>query len=260
MVNSLSHNQATAIRKLHQQKYRKLMDSFFAEGGKVVTELLASPLQVRQVVCLESWFGQHQNELQGVEVFLVSRREMDRISLLQTPQDVLAVASIPDMKIDSLPQNWNRILVLDSIRDPGNMGTLIRSAEWFGFEAVIASHDCVEFFNPKVVQSAMGSLFRMLAINEDLSALIKNLKQRRNFDVLALVLDGRPIEESFIGDLPSVLIVGSESHGISSVLMELANQKITIPRSGSRQQNPESLNAAVAAGIVMHHLQTKKAD
>jgi len=174
----------------------------------------------------------------------VQEAELERISHLKTPNQVLAVFKKFESK-EPIPAG--RItLILDAIQDPGNLGTMIRIADWFGISQIICSHDCADVYNPKVVQATMGSLARVDVFYTDLPGWLKG---QHGIKTYAALLDGKdvtrmnPLKEGLI-------IIGNESRGIQEGLMEFVNEKITIPKKG----NAESLNAAVAAGIILSHL------
>jgi TrmH family RNA methyltransferase len=158
---------------------------------------------------------------------------------------------MPEFRIagDSAP-----IVLLDSIRDPGNLGTIIRTAEWFGVKKLICSTDCVETYNPKVVQSAMGSLFRMSTYRGDLSAFIATLKKEGGYQVFGADLAGEPLSNAPSKD-KIALVIGSESHGISQEVLQVVDHKVLIAKGAS--SSTESLNAAVACGILLSQLTTK---
>lgn len=185
-------------------------------------------------------------ELNETPSTLVSENELERISGFKTPSQVLAVV---DKKTEIIEEETgNCVIALDEVRDPGNLGTIIRTAEWFGFQDILLSPGCVDPFNPKVLQASMGAFFRVNLKTIDLSAHLINLKNK-GYRVIITSLDG---ENLFMQALPEkiALVIGSESHGISDEIKALADLSVLIPGAGES----ESLNAAVAAGISMAHL------
>lgn len=220
---------------------------FVAEGPKIVEELLQAPnISVEQLFATEQWMKQNQQwqgHLQS-RILQIDEEELQRISLLQSPNQVLGLFLKP---IFSAFDPRNKIsLMLDTIQDPGNLGTIIRCADWFGIDQIVCSMECADVFNPKVVQSTMGSISRVRVIYED---LLSFLQMHQSIPVYAAVLQGKnvnehpPIKEG-------ILLIGNESKGIREELLLRVMHHITIPRKG----NAESLNAAVATGIILSHL------
>lgn len=229
------------IRSLAAKKSRRETNLFVAEGEKVVAELLASDLQVKKIFATKDW-----KKPAGLRapVELISDSELAKISQLETPNKVLALAAIPPAKFAAADCAGSISLAADSLRDPGNLGTLIRLADWFGFGRVLCSPDSVDCWNPKVIQASMGSVFRIPVLYADLPAAFIELKNQK-LPILAADLAG---EDAFEFSYPraGVLVIGSESHGISPAIAALADAKVTIPRFG----RAESLNAAAAAAVL----------
>lgn len=215
------------------------------EGVKTVTELLNSTFIIRDLYCSEDLeLDVRENEFERI-----SEKELGRISSLKNPNKVLAVAEIPN----STPIDWSpeMILMLDSIRDPGNLGTIIRTAKWFGVDTIICSEDCADIYNPKVVQSAMGALFHVNIHYGDLSETLEK-GMNAGFRILSATMTGpsiygyRPTEQT-------ILIIGSESHGVSEALIQKSHHCITIP-NGEKEQKVESLNASTATALILSEL------
>jgi RNA methyltransferase, TrmH family len=234
------------IQTLHHKKFRDENEVFIAEGPKVVLELLDSREFVcQQLFAVEEWLVNNQKTLQqysGTEIFTVKDFELEKISLLTTPNNVLAVFK---KKTQSKPVELKgRItLVLDTIQDPGNLGTIIRTADWFGIENIICSAACADMYNPKVVQSTMGSLARVNIFYTDLE---KWLNENKGIKKYAAALHGKNIN-SLTAIKEAIIIIGNEGKGISDAVMNAVDEKITIPKKGEA----ESLNAAVATGIIL---------
>ena len=234
------------IQSLHHKKFRDEYGVFIAEGPKVVLELLDSREFVcKQLIALESWLLQNENNLAvhgGIEIFSVKDFELEKISMLTTAHSVLAIF---EQKKAQAPADIKQklTLVLDNIQDPGNMGTIIRTADWFGVDNIICSQGCADRYNPKVVQSTMGSLARVNVFYTDITDW---LQQNTTVKKYAAALDGKNIN-TLKNTAEGIVIIGNEGRGISESVMELVNEKITIPKIGEA----ESLNAAVATGIIL---------
>jgi TrmH family RNA methyltransferase len=237
----LSKAQNKYIRSLSQQKYRKEYNVFVAEGDKIALEWLNSEADIKMIVGLQEWIARHRgsiNKHPEASVHIVETHILEALSTLKTPNMVLLVVALPPA-IELRDFKW--CLALDDIQDPGNMGTIIRIADWFGWEQIVCSPGCVDIYNPKVVQAAMGGHLRVNIITEDLATYLPKV----NKPIFAAALNGENIY-----DIPKqqegLLIIGNESKGISEPVMQLANKKVTIPRLGGA----ESLNAGVSAGIL----------
>jgi TrmH family RNA methyltransferase len=225
------------IQSLALKKNRDEMGMFIAEGPKVVEEILAFvPHKVKTIVATESWAEGRS----GVEI--VNESELQKLSSLITANQVLAVVE----KMEShLPDPSRFILYLDTIQDPGNFGTIIRIADWFGISDVVAGAGCADLYNPKVVQATMASIARV-NVYEDKE---ENWLSQQTVPVYAATLKGENLY-SFKKTEKGVLLIGNESKGIRPEFLQLATKPVTIPRKGGA----ESLNAAVATGIMLSHL------
>jgi TrmH family RNA methyltransferase len=239
----LSRNQIKFIQSLRLAKFRKANGLFIAEGQKIVEELLASGFETVFVYGLEAWFKDNEKLLKkdGMPAAVVSPKELERISSLSAPNQVLAVCRIPASEV-APPAFKGRLLALDGIRDPGNMGTIIRTADWFGIHEILCSEDCVEAYNPKVIQATMGSIARVRLYYADLPPLLSS----SGMDIYASVTNGVSIWDLQPGD--GIYLIGNESAGIRPEVLEQAGHRITIPRVSG---GAESLNAAIAAGIIL---------
>lgn len=243
----LSKNTISEIRQLHQKKFREEQGRFLVEGNKSVLELLSSDWQIEVLICEEGWLKDHQKKIQGkTDTIIATSVEMERISSLKTPQPVLAIAHLPRFSTADILAS-EPLLVLDSIRDPGNLGTIIRTTDWFGIRQILCSPDTVEFSNPKTVQASMGSFTRVKVIYHDLETYLASLNGER--PVLGTFTDGVSIREMAF-EKNAIVMIGNESQGISKRLHPFITQKIAIP-SGNGGET-ESLNASMAAGIVMY--------
>ena len=242
----LGKSQAKYIQSLGQKKVRDEEGVFVAEGPKIVAELLASArADIVQLYAIPDWIRINQYDCKGVELLEVDENDLGKISQLTTPNKVLAVIK----KFEALPDIQTKgtvSLVLETVQDPGNLGTIIRIADWFGVEQIFCSIDCADMYNPKVVQSTMGSIARVNICYTDLAIM---LREQKDVFIYAAALEGQNVT-AMKKVTEGLVIIGNESKGISPAIFELVDVKITIPRKG----NAESLNAAVAAGIILSHI------
>jgi TrmH family RNA methyltransferase len=236
----LSKAQIKHIRSLGAQKYRQEHQQFIAEGDKIVREWLQSAQSVSVIVSLEDWAATNMALISRhpeATLHIVPEHVLESVSQLQTPNGVLIVCPIPSIPPQPLT-TWT--LALDDIQDPGNMGTIIRIADWFGIPRIIHAPGCVDIYNPKVIQSAMGGHLRVSFQSHDLMEYLSAI----TLPIIAATLDGSNIYN--LPRLPAaVLLIGNESKGVKPELQALATQRVTIPGKGGA----ESLNAAVSAGI-----------
>ena len=238
----LSKSQAKYIRSLSQQKFRKEHEVYLAEGVKIAEEWLLSDEKIEFIVGTNEWIknnGKLINRHPESELHEVTDAELEALSSQPSPNQVLLVVKMQPSP--ALPQIKEWCLALDNIRDPGNMGSIIRIADWFGIRHIVCSPGCAEAYSPKVIQSAMGGQLRVNIYETDLEAFLKNVK----IPVLAATLDGENIHQ-VKKPAAAVVIIGNESKGVAPNIVALATQKVMIPRRGGA----ESLNAAVSAGII----------
>lgn len=234
------------IQTLGQKKFRQEEGLFIAEGPKLVKELLeADGLMVQEVFALKEWIIENEKIVVKKTVTEITETELERISQLTTPNKVLAIVRQFDEDHEIITKG-KITLALDGIQDPGNLGTIIRTADWFGINQVVCSHESADVYNPKVVQATMGSIARVKVVYRDLQQW---LAEQKDVPVYATVLDGQDI--SAVKKIKEgIIIFGNESKGISPEILQLANIKLSIPKKGKA----ESLNAAVAAGIILSHI------
>jgi len=245
----LSKTHTKYIQSLLHKKFRDESGLFIAEGPKVVMDLLAGRKFVcKELFAVEDWIQEQGSSVPKDAVITeVKDFELKKISSLSTAHSVLAVFEKrkPDPKIQTASKI---VLALDTIQDPGNLGTIIRIADWFGVSDIVCSIGCADMYNSKVVQSTMGSLGRVNVIYTDLVEWLKKNKQTK---IYSASLDGKDV--STVGKLKEgIIIIGNEANGISDEVINLVNEKITIPKRGEA----ESLNAAVATGIILSHLKS----
>ncbi len=234
------------IQTLGQKKFREQERLFIAEGPTIIRELLESGADnVKEIYALKEWINDNTKWSTKTKIVEITEIELEKISQLTKPNKVLAVVEQFDTGTPKLTPH-TITLVLDSIRDPGNLGTIIRIADWFGINQIICSTDSAEVYNPKVVQATMGSIARMQIHYTDLEPW---LAAQKNIPVYATTMDGQDIiTHKKIKE--GIIIFGNESRGISAEVLRLADTKLSIPKKGKA----ESLNVAVAAGIVLSYL------
>lgn len=245
----LSKSQLSFLKSLHQKKYRKEEGLFLVEGLKSVLEFVNSAYHIETIYHTPAILPKLGKISHNIKLQELKAEELEKISTLNTPQDVLAVLRIPEHSpIPSNDLKGHFVLVLDGIQDPGNMGTIIRTADWFGIHQLVCSNDTVEAYNPKVVQASMGSLARVKVTYTDLLPFI----EEQNMPVYAAALDGESIYDiDFRSE--GLIILGNEGNGIREEILKNARFKVTIPRFGST----ESLNVAVSAGIFCAEIRRK---
>lgn len=236
----ISKSQISLVKSLQQKKHRKEHQLFLVEGLKAIKEFLNSNYTLNAIYATKDIIPNLPKLSDKQKVFEVTNQELEKISALQTPQRVLAVFFIPNMSDYSEANTSDLTIILDGIQDPGNLGTIIRTADWFGFKQIICSENTVDVYNPKVVQATMGSLARINISYQPLVALLKNSPKPK----FGALLNG---ENIFSVDWPKqgFIIFGSEGNGISDEILPLITHPVTIPGYG----NTESLNVAISAAI-----------
>jgi len=228
------------IQSLSDKKVRLETGCFIAEGVKLVGEMIAAGYPLKAVYALDSW----ESPDPSIEVTRIEAFELEKMSMLQTPNQVLAVAIMPQKK-EVLNLEGPLTIVLDGIQDPGNMGTIIRTADWFGITQIVASEDTVDVYNPKVIGATMGSFMRVSVTYKNLAEWLPTIK----LPVYGALLEG---ENVFTIKTPQkgLLVIGSEGKGIRENIFEFITHPVTIPKIG----DAESLNAGIAAGIIVAQL------
>jgi TrmH family RNA methyltransferase len=236
----ITRNQIKYIRGLSLKKNRIKEQCFVVEGEKCLAELLNSSFEVVELFALKDWIDENKEVFDKTQV--VNPKELERISNLRSPNKVLAVVKIKEQKI--IQQESAVTLVLDDINDPGNLGTIIRMCDWFGVKQIICSENTVDIYNPKVVQSTMGSLFRTHVIYTD---LIKYLAKVTT-PVYGAYMDGENVKDIKSNE-QAHLVMGNEANGISEKIEKHISKRVAVKNMGS---NTESLNVAVATSILLH--------
>lgn len=234
----VSKSQVKLITSLIQKKYRKQHQLFIAEGVKVIEELLNSNLQLDHIYMTEEMFFNVSKEQKSI----ISENDLKKISALTTANDCLAVFKIPQER-SIITQGL--IVALDDIRDPGNLGTIIRLCDWFGISQIVCSEQTVDVYNPKVVQATMGSIARVNISYVNLEVYLANTKTT----IFGTFMEGENIYKTTLPQ-EGIIVLGNEANGISKGVEDLVTQKIAIPRFGNLQQT-ESLNVATATAIIL---------
>lgn len=233
------------VRSLQQKKFRNEHGLFLVEGKKMVEEALTSSFGLHSLYSTDELFNDER-------VIKVNNKEMEMMTALSSPSSYLAVLYKKENKLTEVLDLKGTVLVLDGIADPGNMGTILRTAEWFGIVHVFCTDDCVELYNPKTVQSTMGSLFRTTVVEAEAGEIVALLKSND------YRLTGADINGTSLYDFPllpkEAIVIGSESHGIRTQMREAMDAYITIPGSGKA----ESLNASIATSIILSEVFRRK--
>lgn len=234
----VSKNQIKLITSLQQKKYRKEHQLFFVEGIKGVQELLQSSLELEHLFTVTTAFP----EVSVSQKTVITEAELRKISALKNPDDCLALFKIPS---SNTIQESNLIVTLDDVRDPGNLGTIIRLCDWFGISQIVCSPESVDVYNPKVVQATMGSISRVSVAYQDLESFLSKSK----LPVFGTFMDGNSV---YTSNLPNqgIIVFGNEANGISTAVAKLVTERISIPRFGALQAT-ESLNVATATAIIL---------
>ena len=233
----MTHAQIQEVRSLEDKRQRDSSGLFIAEGEKLVGELLSSKFTLQALYQTEDVFEQ------GV---LISQKEMMRISCLKTPTRVLAVAKKPHYKLENVSTTKDLVLALDGVQNPGNMGTIIRLADWFGIWDIVCSMQCADVFGPKVVQASMGAILRVRVHYTDLKSFILSSE---NVPVYGTFLDGENIYSASLSR-NGIIVMGNEGQGISTEISSLIGNRLFIPPYPFYAHTSESLNVAVATSIV----------
>ena len=245
----ISKKQIQYINSLKTNKFRKVYQRFIAEGPKLLEELLNSSFEIDIIYATDQWIEKNKGNISRlIEVTKISAKELDRVSALKTPNQVLSIVNIPANK--SIPAGIfsNLTLVLDEIKDPGNMGTIIRTADWFGINNIVCSENSVDIYNPKVVQATMGSITRVnvyyTILKDFFQAFPATTKVYGSFP------DGKNLYK-IKPDNKGIILIGNESRDISDSLNRFVTDRIAIPAFlSTNEPKAESLNASVATAIL----------
>ncbi|MGF1586175.1 MAG: TrmH family RNA methyltransferase [Bacteroidales bacterium] len=254
------------ISSLKQKKNRKENNLFILEGEKLIDELFLSSFDIHSVYATDQWLKEKnvstENGLQSlssiVPVHKVTDRELARISSLSTPNKVLAIVNKPDYKLVTAGLHGKITLVLDNVQDPGNLGTLIRTCDWFGINNIVCSENSAEVTNPKVIQASMGSVLRVRTHYLHLPDFL-SLPDIKGIPVYGAFTGGPDIYSSSLAD-SGIIVLGNESRGISDEIKPFISNIISIPGKSDRSSSPESLNIAVAGSIIISEFRRRFSD
>ncbi len=238
----ITKNQIKYYASLQKKKSREEEGVFLIEGHRSVLELFQSRLELKAVIATDAWLSQNEHLLpKSTDCIIAPQVDLERISSLQTPPQVIACAALPRMGQLPIPSG-RLILALDTVQDPGNMGTILRLADWFGISQLICSPDTVDCFNSKVVQASMGAIFRVRVYYLDLTTYLKHVNQ----PIFGALLEGKPYRTVEYPE-NAILIMGNEGKGIRPENIPLIQTAVTIPKFGEA----ESLNVAAATAILL---------
>lgn len=255
----ISKNKSKQINSLKLKKYRDKYKLFVVEGTKLVLELLETKYtSVSDVYCTEKWLNLFSDKIpKNTSYIIITESDLKKISSFISQEGILAVARTkefnlkPDILINELS------LALDNIQDPGNLGTIIRTADWFGINNILCTPNTVDLYNPKVIQSTMGAIFRINVFYVDLEQVFKHLEGQVN--IYGTLLDGENIYDSKLSK-NGIILMGNESKGISKENILHITKKILIPNYSKNYVKTESLNAAIATSIVCSEFKRRKYD
>ncbi len=248
----ISKNKISDIRKLHQKKFRDTERLFLVEGRKSVQVLLDSAYSTLEIFATEEAASRNAGWLPADITTLVSPREMESISTLKTPPELLAVAR--QAAVIARPPQDKPLIALDRVSDPGNLGTIVRTADWLDFGHIVCTRDCVELYNPKTIQATMGSFAHVNVQYADAEQLQPMMRSRR---VIGAFMEGEDLRD-FSFQNNDILLFGNEANGISDRLASLVTHKVSIPCLARDRACAESLNVSVAAAIMMYRFATSR--
>ncbi|MBQ4344897.1 MAG: RNA methyltransferase [Muribaculaceae bacterium] len=242
----LTNSIRKTVASLGNAKNRVQERCFIAEGTKCVMDTLPF-FSCRYLFATALWVEKYKNWLSNINVIVVKSSDIERMSQLTTPTQVLAVYEIPQYTFDEAKLSTNLVLALDRVQDPGNLGTIMRIADWFGIKDILCSSGTVDAYNPKVVQATMGAISRVKVSQMDLVELIK---RNTNVPVYGTFLDGQNIYETQLS-ATGIVIMGNEGQGISTELSQLVNRRLYIPPYPQNEMTSESLNVGMATAITI---------
>ena len=241
----ISKQQAKFIKSLKLKKYRRKASAFLVEGAKNVSELVHSDYDIQHLLLTEKFLSEKGKQLpDDLEYTLCDEKELVSMGTFQSNEYALAVASFKNVVVDI--KNEKLIIALDEINDPGNLGTVIRTADWYGVKSIIASEGTADFYNPKIINTSIKSFTKVSVTYMELNEFFEENPERK---VYGAFLDGKDIH-SFQPEFPATIVMGSEANGISGSLNKYVTEKITIPRLGKA----ESLNVAVSTAVILDNL------
>lgn len=246
----ISKNKTKFIISLQKKKVRQEEGLFIIEGDKLVMEFIASKIMVHTLIAKSEFIAALTTEMKGsiYEIIEATHEELKPISTLKTPHNALAVVRIPERKMIAGELLKTLCVALDFVQDPGNLGTIIRAAAWFGIKNIVCSTDCVDVYNPKVVQASMGAILNVNVYYSDLKKLAA-LAREKKIPVFGTMLDGESIYHHKL-DNKGIILLGNESRGISDELIPFITDRIMIPGAKKSIPGIESLNVSMAASVV----------
>jgi TrmH family RNA methyltransferase len=253
-------NKIKHLKSLKIKKYRYIHGEYIIEGEKVISELLEhNPHLVKELVATEQWLKNSSTKNINVinDIIMVSQSDIKKISSFKTSGDVIAVLQVPEYQVIKTEILTDVSLVLDKVQDPGNLGNIIRIADWFGINNIFCSVDCVDCFNPKVIQATMGAIIRIKVHYLDLKELLEEYSSVEGFSIYGTFLKGRSIYDENL-DNKGFIILGNESKGISAEYMPYIESRLVIPKYAYNSNSIESLNIAAAAAIVCSEFKRKR--
>lgn len=245
----LTNSLCKTVKSLDDRKTRKKEKAFKAEGTKCVLDTLAY-FKLRYLIATQNWLDQYHDKISTIPpefIIKCPKREMERLSSLTTAPEVVAVYDTPVYSLDSQCADENLVLALDTIQDPGNLGTIIRVADWFGISEIICSYETADCFNPKVIQATMGSISR---VHLHYCDLVETLDAMHVKNVYGTFLDGDDISDMKLEN-KGVIVIGNEGNGISKELENCVTHRLFIPPYPPGRKTGESLNAAIATAITL---------
>jgi len=246
----ISKNRIKYIRSLHDKKARDEAQLYVIEGDKLIKGYLSSGVRLRMLVALPTFIDLLlPAEKEAIdEIEAASGKDLERMSSLKTPHNAIALVSMPDPASDPVRITDSFIIALESIQDPGNLGTILRAAAWFGFRYVACSPDCADIYNPKVIQASMGAMLNVTVTYQDLKMLLEEAG-KKGLPVYGTYLEGESVYASKPGNR-GIILFGNESRGISGALLPFITRKLMIPKFTSSANGVESLNVGMAASVI----------
>lgn len=254
----VSRNKANFIISLQKKKVREEEKLYVIEGDKLVKEFLAARVSVKTLIAEPDFLNSLPLfQKQGIgEIIPANYDDLKKISSLKTPHNALAVIRMPEIKMDPSEINKGLSVALDCVQDPGNLGTIIRSAAWFGIRNIYCSEDCVDVFNPKVIQASMGAILHVNVFYTDLRKLLEKVKEF-NVKVFGALIEGESIYSRKL-ESNGIILLGNESKGISEELMPYITDRIMIPKLNNAQSGIDSLNVSMAASVIFSEFTRSK--
>lgn len=246
MVENISQSKRKLVASLRQVKKRRDEGLFVVEGSKSVLDMIGK-FECRMIAAVSSWIDGNKDRTGEVEILRSSRADMERMSSLSTPSDVIGVFAIPESELNPQELRNNLVLALDGVQDPGNFGTIIRACDWFGVRTILCSRDTVDLYNAKVVQSTMGALGRVAVHYVDLPEIITSLE---GLPVYGTFLDGDNIYSSELSS-SGIIVMGNEGKGISAGVAGIISRRLYIPSYPAASDHVESLNVSMATAVTL---------